>query len=253
MTTTHKNHLNLVDETGMEVPPTGTFTLGYLNGELIQMDSAGDGEKILTDASIGDEVLGTKLADLSIADSSPLTEDDTVLEGVGKLQAQVDNKLDSVKNYTGDRKSEFFHESDGGGYRFTNSDAGTISFIGLNDSSTIDIKGEIYAIDSSTHEGSRIIQTLSKTYYTSRKTDSSFTSNDEIATKADLVSTTNTTNYWPTDTLCFRSSYAKLTYMAGDSGCWSAGASRASPASTGRGILRALLQSSKRPIMPSPG
>jgi hypothetical protein len=31
-------------------------------------------------------------------------------------------------------------------------------------------------------------------------------------------SVTNATNYWPTDTLCFRSSYAQFTYMAGDSG-----------------------------------
>lgn len=171
----------------METPPPDTFNLGYVGAKLVQKNDSGEQEEILTASAVEDAVRGTPLTGLSTADDSPIGADSTVLEGFGQLQAQVDEKLDAATTYSGGKKSEFFHESDGGGYRFTDSTAGTTSFVGLNDSPTSAVKGEIYAINSSTKVGSRLIQTLSKTYYTSGNADSSFTANDELATQADVA------------------------------------------------------------------
>jgi hypothetical protein len=186
MTTTNKNHLQLINDDQMESPPAGSCTLGYLRGELTQKNSYGDESKILTDSGLGGRVLGTELDGLSTADSSPVTEENSVLEGIGKLQAQANNKLDALKNYSGGKKSEFFHESDGGGYQFSDNNEGTVSFLGCNDDPSSPIEIEIYSKKSTSGEGSRIIQTLNKTYYTSGKTDSSFSDNDEIATQGNL-------------------------------------------------------------------
>jgi hypothetical protein len=192
MTTTNKNHITMVDDGTMEIPPAGNFTIGYVNGELVQMDESGTVDKFITESSVGSAVLETPLTDLETDDALPITEEDSVIIGFGKLQAQSNEKLDSVKIYEDtDSKSEFFHESDGGGYRFTDIANGTVSFAGCNNDPSSDIKLELYSKISATGLGSRLIQTLDKTYYTGQSADSSFTDNDEIATKGDLVGFAN--------------------------------------------------------------
>ncbi|MDR2030209.1 MAG: hypothetical protein LBP65_01945, partial [Puniceicoccales bacterium] len=101
MTTTNKNHLNLVNENGMAVPSANTFNLGYINGELTQMDDTGDAEKILTESSVEDAVRATVLTGLSTADSSPVTASDTVLEAFGKLQAQEGDFVPTTRKING--------------------------------------------------------------------------------------------------------------------------------------------------------
>ncbi|MDR2030419.1 MAG: hypothetical protein LBP65_03070, partial [Puniceicoccales bacterium] len=93
---------------------------------------------------------------------------------------------------------EFFHESDGGGYRFTDSSAGTVSFVGCNDDAE-PVKIELYAKDSTSNVGSRILQTLGGVYYTACKTDMTFAAGDEIATLAKIKGA----NYWPSNVLFY--------------------------------------------------
>jgi hypothetical protein len=188
MTTTLKNYLTVEDASEMDSSPTGSINLGFVDGILTQKDAAGEEKVFLTDLGIEDRVRETPLTGFSDSDTTPVTASDTVLEGFGKLQGQVDEKLDKSISYTGSKKSEFFHESDGGGYRFTDGVAETVSFIGCNDDSSSPIKIEFYAKDSTTGSGSRIIQSLAKAYYTSEKVDSTYASTDEIAALRDLSS-----------------------------------------------------------------
>jgi hypothetical protein len=87
----------------------------------------------------------------------------------------------------------------GGGYRLTDSNDNSISFIGGNADTDSPIKLETYAKTVADNVGTRIIQTLEKVYYTAGKNSSAYVAGDEVAVKSDiptaLSSLTNDGNY----------------------------------------------------------
>ncbi len=83
-------------------------------------------------------------------------------------------------------KALMFNESDGGGAKFENAD-GTWSFVGVNDGGASGLTAQIYSVDhNNNNTGSRINVTTGGIYYTSGKTNATYTADDEIATKGDV-------------------------------------------------------------------
>lgn len=103
-----------------------------------------------------------------------------------ELRSLIANKTDHALTGT-NGKALIFNETDGGGAKFEHKD-GTWSFVGVNDGGANGITGQIYSVDSTTKEGSRINVTSAGIFYTNGNTNASYTAEDEIATKKDVES-----------------------------------------------------------------
>lgn len=109
-------------------------------------------------------------------------------------------------------KAIVWNESDGGGVKFEHSD-GTWSFVGVNDGGENGITGQIYSVKKNAnekYEGTRINLTSNGFFYT-RKDSSTYSANDEIATKGDIaaISSADKTVYLK-DESSGQSEYAKV-------------------------------------------
>jgi hypothetical protein len=103
------------------------------------------------------------------------------------LKNALDEKLDREIDYGNGVESEFFHESDGGGYRLNDNNDNSVSFVGGNADASSELKIEAYAKNRTTNIGTRIMQTLSKIFYTKNKADMTVTNGDEIAVLSDVA------------------------------------------------------------------
>jgi hypothetical protein len=102
------------------------------------------------------------------------------------VQNLIDGKVD--EEVTGTNGSAYvFNEADGGGAKFEHKD-GTWSFVGVNDGGASGLTGQIYSVDKDSLTGTRINMTSNGFFYTSGKSNSQYTADDEIATKSDVDS-----------------------------------------------------------------
>jgi len=83
-----------------------------------------------------------------------------------------------------------FNESDGGGSQYYNKNANILSYVGTNDGGNEAgaICVQIYSKDKTSNVGSRFNVNPTGMYYTTGKTNGSFTEADEIAVKGDIDS-----------------------------------------------------------------
>ncbi len=108
------------------------------------------------------------------------------VDGVNVSSAQhkiVTKKND--KNIT----SMLWNESSGGGTQMRNEDAGKVSFIGVNNGdgdNEIWVQG--YAKNIANNTGTRITLSTEGFFYTKNQANGSYTANNEVLTKSDLVS-----------------------------------------------------------------
>ena len=96
-------------------------------------------------------------------------------------------------------KAMVWNEASGGGAMFQNVD-GTTSFVGVNNEGANGIAAQIYAKNKTTNVGTRINVTTSGIYYTNGKTNGSYDSGDEIATKKDIRGDANAKTVYITET-----------------------------------------------------
>ena len=94
-----------------------------------------------------------------------------------------------TKSNNKDLTAMIWNESSGGGAMFTNEDAGTKSFIGVNNG--VDVTPNFwvqgYAINTTSKLGSRIELDTTGFYYTKNQTNYSYTADDEVVVKKDIA------------------------------------------------------------------
>ena len=94
-----------------------------------------------------------------------------------------------TKSNNKDLTAMIWNESSGGGAMFTNEDAGTKSFIGVNNG--VDVTPNFwvqgYAINTTSKLGSRIELDTTGFYYTKNQTNYSYTADDEVVVKKDIT------------------------------------------------------------------
>lgn len=80
-----------------------------------------------------------------------------------------------------------FNETDGGGSQYYNKSLNSLQYVGTNDGND-GVYVQIYAKDKTTNIGARLAASPSGIFYTNGKANGSYTSTDEIITKANLNS-----------------------------------------------------------------
>jgi hypothetical protein len=91
--------------------------------------------------------------------------------------------LEATVSYgASDRTNAFFHSGDRGGYTFTDGGDDSTCFLGVAVESASALKNEISALDAGTNVGTRLLQTLTKTYCTAGKNYATYANGDELAT-----------------------------------------------------------------------
>lgn len=114
---------------------------------------------------------------------------------LGRIWSNVNNPnngwFTTTYNHNNGSYSQMFNESDGGGSIVFDKTANIISFIGANleegqaaGNSAVNI--QIYSKDKTTNEGTRLNVSSQGIYYTKNRTSGTYTSSDELVTKADL-------------------------------------------------------------------
>lgn len=124
-------------------------------------------------------------------DNTPTASSQNLVKS-GGVKSALDTKTDRQIVTNGNR-ALIFNESDGGGAKFENSD-GTNSFTGVNNGGANGLAAQIYAVNGTTKQGSRLDVGTSGMYYT--KTNNTNPSarmlpENEIATKGDITSAVN--------------------------------------------------------------
>jgi hypothetical protein len=135
-------------------------------------------------ANSGESAILNKPANVVVAitsgSSNLLIDNSDPLEP--QISVDVSDKLDRQIDYVNGVTSEFFHESDGGGYRMVDGNDNSVSFLGGNADPQSPIKLNFYAKVAETNVGTRIIQTLQKVFYTKGNNGPTCTDENEIAT-----------------------------------------------------------------------
>jgi hypothetical protein len=187
--------------TGASTPSDALVNLGA-----VPITRTVNGKTLESDIVLGPDAVGalpnTTAYDASLAadgrDISLLDKDGDTLATV---QTQdISGKLDKQAIYTSSGATNtFFHEEDGRGYKLTDTNDNSLSFLGGNADPASPIKVESYAKTVSDNVGTRLIQTLDKIYYTAGNDDSSYVTGDDIAVISNipraLSQLTNDGNY----------------------------------------------------------
>lgn len=124
------------------------------------------------------------------------------------VKAALDNKTDYIVSGENGR-ALVFNETDGGGVKFEHTDK-THSFVGVNDGGKDGIAAQIYAKDSVSGIGARLNVSTGGIFYTSGKTNGSYTADDELVTKKDLSEGATGKTVYLQDESAGQSDYAKV-------------------------------------------
>lgn len=139
----------------------------------------------------GDVSLYATKADLQAAQEALedliAAEQTARIAGDTELRAEINKRtLENLEGPNG--TARIWNESDGGGVQFTHTD-GTRSFTGVNDGGKNGVTGQLYSVDTKNGNlGTRLNMTNDGFYYTSGKSNPSYTAADELATKGDIDS-----------------------------------------------------------------